>query len=88
MFLTKDEDRWTFLCTSGLEFSAYYIISDNRVLPALCQQFALVSFLLQHDNALVHKANSTEKWFIQFGEEELDWSAQSSDLNLISSPYG
>ena len=40
-------------------------------------------FLFQHDNAPVHKARSIQKWFVEIGVEELDWSAQSPDLNPI-----
>jgi hypothetical protein len=37
-------------------------------------------FLFQHDNAPVHKARSIQKWF-EIGMKELDWPAQSPDLN-------
>ncbi len=40
-------------------------------------------FVFQLDSAPVHKARSIKKWFSQFGLEELDWPAQSPDLNLI-----
>jgi hypothetical protein len=53
------------------------------VLPTLWQQFGEGPFLFEHDNATVHKARSTQKWFIKLGVEELDWPAQSPDLNPI-----
>jgi hypothetical protein len=31
----------------------------------------------------VHKARSIQKWFVKIGVEELDWPAQSPDLNPI-----
>ncbi|CDR19077.1 unnamed protein product [Oncorhynchus mykiss] len=40
-------------------------------------------FLFQLDNAPVHKARSIQKWFVEIGVEELDWPAQSPDLNPI-----
>ena len=40
-------------------------------------------FLFQHDNIPVHKARSIHKWFVEIGVEELDWLAQSPDLNPI-----
>ena len=40
-------------------------------------------FLFQHDNAPVNKAGSIQKWFVEIGVEELDWPAQSPDLNPI-----
>ena len=39
--------------------------------------------LYQHDNAPVHKATSIQKWVVKIGVEELDWPAQSLDLNPI-----
>ena len=47
------------------------------------QQFGEGPFLFQHDNALVHKARSKQKWFAEIGVEEHDWRAQSSNLNPI-----
>ena len=31
----------------------------------------------------MHKARSIQKWFVKIGVEELDWPAQSPDLNPI-----
>ena len=31
----------------------------------------------------MHKARSIQKWFVEIGVEELDWPAQSLDLNPI-----
>ena len=31
----------------------------------------------------VHKVRSIQKWFVEISLEELDWPAQSPDLNLI-----
>jgi hypothetical protein len=31
----------------------------------------------------MHKARSIRKWFVKIGVEELDWPAQSPDLNPI-----
>jgi hypothetical protein len=31
----------------------------------------------------VHEARSIQKWFVEIGGEELDWPAQSPDLNPI-----
>ena len=39
-------------------------------------------FLFQHDNTPVHKARSIQKWSVD-RMEELDWPAQSPDLNPI-----
>ncbi|CDQ92928.1 unnamed protein product [Oncorhynchus mykiss] len=39
--------------------------------------------VFRHDNAPVHKARSIQKWIIEIGVKELDWPAQSPDLNPI-----
>ena len=36
-----------------------------------------------YDNAPVHRALSKQKWFVKISVEELDWPAQSPDLNPI-----
>jgi hypothetical protein len=47
-------------------------ILDDSVLPTLWQQFGAVQ-----------KAKSIQKRFVEIGVEELDWPAQSPDLNSI-----
>ncbi|KAK3551068.1 hypothetical protein QTP70_011482 [Hemibagrus guttatus] len=53
------------------------------MLPTLWVLFGDDPFLFQHDCTPVHKARSIKTWMRAFGVEELDWPAQSPDLNLI-----
>ena len=53
------------------------------MLSSLWQQFGEGPFLFQHDNTPVHKARSTQKWFVEISVEELDCTAQSPDLHPI-----
>ena len=66
-----------------LEASAYQDILDNFRIPSLWEQLGDDLFLFQHDCAPVHKARSMKKCMNEFGVEELDWPAQSPDLNPI-----
>ena len=63
--------------------TTYNDIQDISELPTLWQQFGEGPFLFEHDNAPMIKVRFTQKWFVEMGVEELDWSAQSPDLNPI-----
>ena len=67
----------------NLNSTANSDILDDYALPTLCQQFVEGLFLFQHDNSPVHKARSISKWFVEISVKELDWPAQSPDLNPI-----
>ena len=42
-------------------------ILGDSVLPNLWQQFGEGPVLFQHDNSLMHKARSIQKWFVEIG---------------------
>ena len=65
----------------NLNDTAYNDILDNSLLLTLWQQFGEGPFLLQHDIAPMHKERTIQKVFVEIVVEELDWPAQSPDLN-------
>ena len=67
----------------NLSAIVYNYILDNSVLLTLWQQFGEGHFLFQHNNAPVRKARSIQKSFVEIDVEEIDWPAQSPDLNPI-----
>ena len=59
--------------------SAYNAIRDDSVFPTVWGR----TFLFQPNNATIHIARSIQKWVVKISIEELDWPAQSPDLNPI-----
>jgi hypothetical protein len=53
------------------------------ILSTIEDQFVDDSCLYQHDSAPCHKARSVREWFMDNKVPEVDWPAQSPDLNPI-----
>jgi len=71
------------LSSSERNSQCFSIPRDFGQIPTLWKQFGDDPFLFQHDCTPVHKASSIKTWMSEFVVEELDWPAQSPDLNII-----
>lgn len=65
----------------NLNASPYQDILNNAMLATLQKQCGKGPFLFQQDSAQVQKARSMKTCLDEFGAKELDWPAQSHDLN-------
>jgi hypothetical protein len=59
----------------------YKDILTRCVLSAVEDQFGDDDCLYMHDNAPCQKARSVREWFVDNKVPEMDWPAQSPDLN-------
>jgi hypothetical protein len=64
----------------NLNMEGYKEILTHCVL-SMVDQFGDDNCLYQHDNAPCHKARSVREWFLDNNVPEMDWTAQSPDLN-------
>ena len=62
------------------------IINDN-LLP-VAQSISTQKWVLQQDNASVHRSNMTKKWFEQQKVRVLESPVNSPDLNVIENLWG
>jgi hypothetical protein len=65
----------------NLNTERYKGILTSSVLSTVEDQFGDDDCLYQRDNAPCHKARSGREWFVDNKVLEMDWTAQSPDLN-------
>jgi hypothetical protein len=65
----------------NLNMEGYKDILTCCILSMVEDQFGDDDCLYQHDNAFCHKARSVRESFVDNYVPEMDWSAQSPDLN-------
>jgi hypothetical protein len=65
----------------NLNAEGYKDIFTRCILSTVEDQFGDGTCLYQHENAPCHKARSVREWFVYNKIPEMDWSAQSPDLN-------
>jgi hypothetical protein len=58
-------------------------ILTSFILFMVEDQFGDDDYLYQHDSAPCHKPRSVREWFVDNNVPEMDWPAQSPDLNPI-----
>lgn len=74
-----------FWCGSQQNFALARDVQGFSLQQSVVLMWWLISdpLLFQHGSALVRKVTSRKKLFSKFGVEELDWPAQSPDLNPV-----
>jgi hypothetical protein len=77
---------WNGLCPlitlhGNVNTEGYEDILSCCILSMVEDQFGGDDCLYQHDNAPCHKLRSVREWFVDNNVPEMDWPAQSPDLN-------
>jgi hypothetical protein len=67
----------------NINVEGYRDILTHCVLSMVEVQFGDDDCLYQHDNAPCHISRSVREWFVDNNIPEMDWPAQSPNLNLI-----
>jgi hypothetical protein len=67
----------------NINMEGYKDILTHCILSMVEDQFDDDDCLYQHDNAPFHKSRSVREWFVDNKVPEMDWPAQSPDLNPI-----
>ncbi|KAJ8865614.1 hypothetical protein PR048_033134 [Dryococelus australis] len=67
----------------SMNTEAYCNILDNEMLPTLWRFYGMDPCYFQDDNASCHVSSATMQWYADNNVRQLDWPAQSPDLNPI-----
>jgi hypothetical protein len=67
----------------NIKAEGYKNVLTHCVLSTVEDQFGDDSSLYWHDSAPCHKSRSVREWFVDNNFPEMDWPAQSPDLNPI-----
>ncbi len=68
---------------STVNAAIYQEILEHFMLPSADKHYGDADFIFQQDLAPAHTAKGTKSWFNDHGVTELDWPANSPDLNPI-----